>query len=120
LPPGHPLSTRTGLRLADLSGEPYVDRLACEMREQVNAVCGARRVELYATHRTEREEWVQSLVQAGLGFAFLPERSVMPGETVARPLIDPKLTRTISLLRNADRPAAPAAKMFWSQLNGKR
>jgi DNA-binding transcriptional LysR family regulator len=119
LPPGHPLRTRAGVRLDELSGEPYVDRLACELRDQVSAVCSARRVELYATHRTEREEWVQALVQAGLGFAFVPERSVVPGEAAARPLVEPELTRTVSLLRNADRPASPPAKMFWNQLIGK-
>ncbi|HEY2900639.1 MAG TPA: LysR family transcriptional regulator [Polyangia bacterium] len=119
LPPGHALGGRVSIRLADLAGQPYVDRLACEMRETVAAACAAKRFELYATHRTEREEWVQAFVQAGLGFAFLPEFSVLPGETVARPLIEPTLRRTISAVRNADRPLAAAAKLFWSQLVGK-
>lgn len=118
LPPQHPLAERPVVRLADLAGQPYVDRLACEMREQVTAACAARRLELYATHRTEREEWVQALVQAGMGFAFMPEFSVVPGETIARPLVEPRVTRTISLVRNADRPAVPAAKLFWREVVG--
>src|SRR5882757_1075250 len=76
LPPGHPLAALRSVTLHDLIGQPYVDRLACEMREQVSAACAARRCELYATHRTEREDWVQALVQAGLGFARSEERRV--------------------------------------------
>ncbi len=119
LPPGHRLGHLREVRLADLAGEPYVDRLACEMREQVGAACASRRLELYATHRTDREEWVQSLVQAGLGFAFLPEHSVLQGETIARPLVEPSLSRRVSLVRNAERSAVPAAKLFWNHLLGK-
>ncbi|MEA2695858.1 MAG: hypothetical protein QOI66_129 [Myxococcales bacterium] len=119
LPPGHRLGAASTVRLADLAGEPYVDRLACEMREQVSAACASRRVELYATHRAEREEWVQSLVLAGLGFAFMPEYSIWPGETIVRPLVDPALRRKVSLLRSADRPLSPAAKLFWNSVIGK-
>jgi DNA-binding transcriptional LysR family regulator len=119
LPPGHRLGARAGVKLIDLVDEPYVDRLACEMREQVAAACASRRFQLYAAHRTEREEWVQSLVQAGLGFAFMPEHSILPGETITRPLTEPALARTISMLRNADRPPTSAAKLFWQNLLGK-
>ncbi|EYF02816.1 LysR family transcriptional regulator [Chondromyces apiculatus] len=116
LPPGHALSSRQAVRLADLSGEPYVDRLACELREEVQKLCATRQVDLYATYRTEREEWVQSLVQAGIGFAFLPEHSVRGGETVNRPLVEPEVGRTISLVRASERPLGPAAKLFWEAL----
>ena len=119
LPPGHRLGARAGVKLTDRVDEPYVDRLACEMREQVAAACASRRFQLYAAHRTEREEWVQSLVQAGLGFAFMPEHSILPGETITRPLTEPALARTISMLRNADRPPTSAAKLFWQNLLGK-
>src|SRR6516165_6431538 len=39
LPPGHPLRKRNALALRDLSEQPYVDRLSCEMREIVMGVC---------------------------------------------------------------------------------
>ena len=38
-PPGHDLSKLNAIKLSDLSGQPYVDRLACEMREMVMQVC---------------------------------------------------------------------------------
>jgi DNA-binding transcriptional LysR family regulator len=58
LPPGHALKESNAVSLPDLAGLPYVDRLACEMREMVMQVCGARGVSLYARFRSEREDWV--------------------------------------------------------------
>ena len=42
--------------LGDLSGEPYVNRFACEMREMVSEVCKDKPVELYVRFRSERED----------------------------------------------------------------
>ncbi|WP_437967931.1 LysR family transcriptional regulator [Sorangium sp. So ce260] len=116
LPPGHRLEAREALRIEDLRGEPYLDRLACEMRESVTAACAARDVELYAAYRTEREDWVQSLVHAGLGFAFMPEHSVLLSEASRRPLVDPALQRTIALVRSGDRTPTAALQRFWDTL----
>lgn len=116
LPPGHRAETRDTVRLADLAGQPYIDRLCCEMREQVAALCTSREVSLYASYRTEREDWVQSLVVAGVGFAFMPEYSVLLGTGSVRPLVEPELRRTISLMRSGDRTTPPAAKVFWRTL----
>ncbi|MEM9493640.1 MAG: LysR family transcriptional regulator [Myxococcota bacterium] len=119
LPPGHPLSGRDQIELTDLSGEPYIDRLACELRDRVTATCAARSVELYAIYRTRREAWIECLVRAGVGFALLPESSIISPDTVSRPLVDPVVSRTISLVRSADRPVSPAARVFWDTLRDK-
>lgn len=119
LPPGHRLHGRAGIRLEDLRGEPYVDRLACEMREQVAATCAARDVGLYASYRTERDDWVQSLVAAGLGFAFMPEHGLL-GDAKGHALIDPEIRRTISVARSADRAVTPVVKRFWEAITAHR
>jgi DNA-binding transcriptional LysR family regulator len=116
LPPGHRLLARDRLRLEDLDGEPYLDRLACEMRARVLAACEARAVALYAAYRTDREDWVQSLVQAGLGFAFMPEHSLLLREVAQRPLVDPRIERTVTLVRSGDRTPPPALSLFWDTL----
>jgi DNA-binding transcriptional LysR family regulator len=116
LPPGHRCEAQATVRLADLSEQPYIDRLCCEMREQVTALCMSRDVSIYASYRTEREDWVQSLVASGVGFAFMPEHSLLLGTHSARPLVEPELRRTISLMRSGDRSAPPAAKLFWQTL----
>ena len=98
LPPSNPLQKRDTLTLSDLSEQPYVDRLSCEMREMVMGVCADMGVKLYARFRSEREDWVQAIVMANIGFAFMPEFSITHPESIRRPLIDPAITRTISLI----------------------
>lgn len=112
LPPGHPLRERTALSLRDLSLQPYVDRLACEMRERVIAACGTMGVELYARYRSEREDWVQAMVAADLGFAFMPEHAITHPGTIQRALSDPTVERTIALATVPGRPQAPAVRAF--------
>jgi len=106
--PDHRLGAHDAVRLADLSREPYVDRLACEMRELVMAVCEERGVELYAKFRSEREDWVQGMVLANLGFAFMPEYSVTLTGMVSRRLIEPHVERTIALVHVPGRKHSPA------------
>ena len=116
--PDHRLAALDAIKLGDLSGEPYVDRLSCEMREIVMAVCAANNVTLYARFRSEREDWVQAMVLARIGFAFMPECSVTLPDLLQRPLIEPDVSRTISLLTacRADPTARPLPP--WSGRRG--
>lgn len=107
-PPDHRLAGLDPIKLCDLSGEAYVDRLSCEMREMVMAVCAANKVTLYARFRSEREDWVQAMVLARIGFAFMPECSVTLPDLLQRPLIEPEVSRTISMLSVPGRPYSPA------------
>jgi len=112
LPPDSPLRERNALALRDLSGQAYVDRLSCEMREMVMGVCNDMGVKLYARFRSEREDWVQAMVMANVGFAFMPEYSVTHPDSVRRPLVDPEVKRTISLVTVRGRKQAPAVAAF--------
>jgi DNA-binding transcriptional LysR family regulator len=120
LPPGHALRERDALALRDLSRQPYVDRLACEMRERVMAACGELGVELYARHRAEREDWVQAMVAANLGFAFMPEHAVTHPGTIQRALSDPAVERVIALATMPGRPHPPAVAAFVRAARGHR
>jgi len=112
LSPSNPLQKRKALALRDLSEQPYVDRLSCEMREMVMGVCADMGVKLYARFRSEREDWVQAMVMANIGFAFMPEFSVTHPDSIRRPLIDPAVTRTISLITVPGRKHSPAVAAF--------
>jgi DNA-binding transcriptional LysR family regulator len=114
--PGHHLDRLPEVRLPDLNGEAYVDRLACELRETVMAVCGQRRIELYAAFRSEREDWIESMVMAGLGFAFMPRFSVRLPGLQQRPLVDPAVVRTVVVADVRGRQRSPAAKLFVDDL----
>lgn len=111
-PPEHRFGQKNAIRLKDLSGEAYVDRLACEMREMVMGVCQERGVELYARFRSEREDWVQAMVLAGIGFAFMPEYSVTLPGLLQRPLVEPEVAREVCLVTVPGRPFSPAVAAF--------
>jgi DNA-binding transcriptional LysR family regulator len=115
-PPGHRFERLNTVRLADLDGEDYVDRLACEMREMVAQVLGERSVRLYAKFRSEREDWVQTMVRSGLGFAFMPEYSVTAAGLLSRALIEPEVARDIQAFEVRGRRRMPAASLFLRDL----
>lgn len=116
-PPDHRLSAFNAVSLPDLSGENYVDRLSCEMREMVMAVCKAEDVKLYARFRSEREDWVQAMVLAGIGFAFMPEYSVSLPGLMQRPLIEPQVERRIAAMTVPGRKFSPALESFMRAAN---
>ncbi len=112
LPPDHPSKASNGLRLAELAEVPYVDRLSCEMRALLLRICGQMGITLQTRFRSEREDWVQAMVAAGLGFALMPEHSVSHPGTIQRPLLDPVVERSVSLMTMPGRPNAPAVDSF--------
>jgi DNA-binding transcriptional LysR family regulator len=69
-------------------------------------------IKLYARFRAEREDWVQAMVMAKVGFAFMPEYSITHPDSIRRPLVDPEVTRTISLITVPGRKHAPAVAAF--------
>lgn len=119
-PPGHKFAALDTVRLADVSGEPYLDRLACEMRETVLKVCAERDIDIYATYRSVREDWIQGMVVAEMGFAFMPEYSITVPGMVSRPLVEPAVERVVSLVSVAGRAMTPAATAFRHQLRAYR
>lgn len=108
VPAEHPLASANAIKLGELSGEAYVDRLACEMREMVMAVCQERQIDLYARFRSEREDWVQAMVLARIGFAFMPEYSVTLPGLLVRPLVEPEIRREVALATVPGRLHSPA------------
>ena len=50
---------------------------------------------------------MQAMVMASIGFAFMPEFSVTHSDSVRRPLVDPEVTRTISLITVPGRKHSP-------------
>jgi DNA-binding transcriptional LysR family regulator len=116
---GHRFEQLPSITLKDVCGEAYVDRLACEMREMVMAVCNDLEVDLYARFRSMREDWIQAMVLAGMGFAFMPEFSVTQSELLSRALIEPSVSRTVKLARIPGRTLSPAGRTFINALENE-
>ncbi|MFM9846256.1 MAG: LysR family transcriptional regulator [Hyphomicrobiaceae bacterium] len=111
--PGHPLERANAVRIKDLHQQNYLARVNCEyydylkgLREQIGDV------ELKRPYTSERDDWIQCMVVAGLGFTYIPEYAVTVPGVITRPLIDPEVYRTVSLVTVRGRPHSPAVGAF--------
>lgn len=100
---GHPFARRNAVRVSDLDGETYLQRINCEYRDHLKDTCAAQGANIVRSYRSEREDWILTMVAAGMGVCFLPEFcSAVPG-IVSRPVIDPVVQREVSLVTVAGR-----------------
>lgn len=111
-PPGHRFAARNGVRLEEIEGESFLSRVNCEYRDVLWALCRERGFEPRCTYRSEREDWIQVMVAAGMGIACVPEFSVVTPGVQTRPAIDPELMREVSLVTVAGRRFSPAVANF--------
>ncbi|MCZ6842318.1 MAG: LysR family transcriptional regulator [SAR324 cluster bacterium] len=107
-PPGHRYENSEKIRLKDVSREPYLDRLSCELRDMVMEVCEQKDIEIYATYRSEREDWIQGMVMARLGVAFMPQYSIVVAGICSRPLVEPEVSRQVQAVTLANQSRSPA------------
>jgi len=66
-------------------------RIDCEYRDHLGEIGRGLGVILRTAYRSEREDWIQTMVIAGIGICFLPEHSaVVPGLRTRR-VIEPEV-----------------------------
>src|SRR5581483_40476 len=111
--PGHPLERLNAVRITDLHEQSYLARANCEYNDYLRAIrekIGG--VTLKRPYTSERDDWIQCMVLAGLGFTYIPEYAVTVPGLVIRPLIEPEVHRTVSLVTVRGRPHSPAVGAF--------
>jgi len=94
----HPLAGVDVVRAKDLAAFPYIDRLRCEFRDQIQQYFSCREVVIRAHLRTEREDWVQRMVADGQAICILPERTAATPGLVTRPIEDLALERELVIV----------------------
>jgi len=113
LPPGDRLSQSNAVRMRDLNRYCYLGRANCEyhdyLREARTKLGG---IEFERPYTSDRDDWVQSMVMAGLGFTFIPEYAVTMPQIATRPLIEPEVWRTVQFVTVRGRPHSPAVGAF--------
>jgi LysR family transcriptional regulator, hydrogen peroxide-inducible genes activator len=119
-PPGHRFEARNALTVEDIAGESYLSRINCEYRDHLRSICSERQVEIRVTYRSEREDWIQTMVTAGLGICFLPEYSPVLAGLRCRPLVDPEVAREVCLVTVAGRRYSPAVATFIKAIRAYR
>jgi len=112
LPQNHRLVAHDEVRAIELDKEPYVSRSNCEVFSPVRKELNSRGIYLRQVFSSPRDDWVQGMIQAGLGLGFFPEFSVTYPDLVVRPLVDPTFYRTVYLATVRGRPHSPAVGAF--------
>ena len=110
--PGHAFERQNAVRLADLDKQTYVSRTECEFDGYVGGLFGQAGIGVSTVFRSDRDDWVQTMALAGLGFTYIPEHSVTLSGLCVRPLIDPEISRQIQIVTVRGRPHAPAVGAF--------
>lgn len=113
--PSHRYEGQQHVALAEMHGEIYLRRVNCEFREFFAQLLNQRGVGIKVRYQSDREEWVQTLATGGFGICLLPEHlRIAPGLCI-RPLVEPEVTRTVSLVTAAGRRFTPAVARFVRQ-----
>ncbi|HTN63641.1 MAG TPA: LysR family transcriptional regulator [Devosia sp.] len=93
---GHALANHASVSLADLSEQPYLDRIQCEFRSRVQDHLRERAIIMIPRLRSEREDLIQQAVAEGAGVCMLPERSAIVEGLVLRPVDTLELSRMVA------------------------
>lgn len=96
LPQTHPLAQRASIRLAELDGQPFIDRVNCEFYEQECQILAAADVQPNIVYRASHEEWVIALIEAGLGVSIMPHWQGLTN-IVYLPISDIDFQRTVGV-----------------------
>jgi DNA-binding transcriptional LysR family regulator len=108
LSPGHPLAQKNIVCARDLHDRAYVNRANCEYYDHIGAEFQKIGVKVRKVFASERDDWVQGMIKAGLGFGLFPEFCLTDPGLVMRRLVEPEFVRTIQLVTVRGRPHSPA------------
>jgi DNA-binding transcriptional LysR family regulator len=105
IPAGHPQADEPSADLAALADEPWVTPNPCLCRDALGASCELRGFKPQVVAQTNDYLAMQGLVALGVGVALIPRLALSAGVrdgVVLRPLEDPPLVRTTSIVRRSN------------------
>ncbi|MEM7758042.1 MAG: LysR family transcriptional regulator [Cyanobacteria bacterium P01_A01_bin.40] len=97
----HPLAKKKSLSFRDLDGLPYIERVQCEIRDDLQNLFAKKKVMPKVVCRTTHDQLSNNLVVGGKGVAIMP---VQKGRvnTLHLPFSDTNLTRQVFLISKSD------------------
>lgn len=108
----HRLASDNAIRVSDLDGLNYLNRVNCEFIGHLAPHLLEQGVSCKTVYRSERDDWILAMVAAGLGYGFMPESCVAHPGIIMRPLIEPEFWREVNLVTVRGRPHSPAVGAF--------
>jgi LysR family transcriptional regulator, hydrogen peroxide-inducible genes activator len=110
--PGHRFAKRDAIRPADMDGVEYLRRIHCEYRPFLADLFAKHGAAIRVVYQSQREDWIQSMIAAGLGVSSLPEFTPLLPGLESRPYAEPEVKRAVSLVTVSGRRFAPALSAF--------
>ena len=111
-PPGHRFQQLNIVRMADMDQEYYLRRTTSEHIDYLQNCLDEVGAQLRIRYQSPREDWIQGMILAGLGIAFLPEYTPFLQGLPTRLIVEPEVQRHIELVTVAGRRFSPAYKAF--------
>jgi len=96
VPPAHPFARSKHLSAADLDGQPYIERLNCEFWRANPKMFESMGVKPKIIYSANNEEWVISLIRAGMGISIMPIWTDL-NDIIYVPITELNLKRTVGL-----------------------
>jgi DNA-binding transcriptional LysR family regulator len=113
VPRGHRLADRRSVPLAELRDEEFIGlRAGFRKRDEIDAVCARQGFTPRYVYEGDEPARINSLVEAGLGIAFVPGTSRVANDGVRYVALEPSPTKELTLLWNRGRYHSPAALQF--------
>jgi DNA-binding transcriptional LysR family regulator len=75
-------------------------------------MCRKQGVTVVKSYRGEREDWILTMVAAGMGICFLPEHTAAFPGVIGCPLVSPPVERDVCLVTVAGRRWSPPIAAF--------
>jgi LysR family transcriptional regulator, transcription activator of glutamate synthase operon len=122
VPRGHRLAKRSGVRLADVAGEPFIMlSIQSGLRHLTDELCAAAGIQPQVVFEATEIPTMEGLVAAGFGVAVVPVPRAERGEPMAAylPLSDAGAKRHVGLALAAGRELPAAAARFVDFVTGK-
>ena len=107
---GHRFALQGSVRVPELDGEVYLSRINCEFYDVLDEMCQKHGANLVKAYSSEREDWILTMVAAGMGICFLPEYAATFPGVIGCPVVSPSVERNVCLVTVAGRRwSAPVA-----------
>ena len=116
----HRFNGRTGIEMAELHRERYCERVMCEFSTYIERLLRDRGVALEVVQQSAREDWIQALVRANFGVAFMPVSIAEAAGLAYVHTSDVPIVRGVSVLVHAERPITAAQRAVIDSLAAYR
>ncbi len=114
----HRFNGRAHIELAELHRERYCERVMCEFSAYIERLLRSKGVALEVVQQSAREDWIQALVRANFGVAFMPVSIARAAGLAYVHTADVPIVRQVNVLVQAERPATPAQQAVIDSLVG--